>query len=1187
MATSKTRRNRGVLLTPTGLAKLNIAKTTLEYEQNAGDRLTFEAWSELIDLDSRTISRIFSGTDKVDRRSLEQFFQRLDLTLETTDYTRATVRPEPPLITEMNAYLDWREAVDVPVFYDRQEPLAQLQYRVLVERYRLVALLGLGGIGKTALAAKLAETIRSQFDYAIWKSLSNAPLLDELLISLIQFFSHGQETSDTLPEAAAAKISCLLAYLKQHRCLLILDNAESILLSQRRAGYYRPGYENYGDLWRRLAEVIHQSCVILTSREQPKEFGILAGASVYSVTLTGLSTTAGRALMSEKGAFAGTDAEWEQLVTHYGGNPLALKIVAAGMQTLLHSSLTACIAQFDQGALLFGDIRDLLGRQFQRLSALEQEVMYWLAVSREPVSLVGLQADLACPATHRRLLEVLQSLRRRSFIEQHTDGFTLQPVVMEYVTEHLVEQLSAELTTQQLRLFKQQALMKAQAQDHIREMQQRLLLRPLIDHLLTIWVNPSGVKQQLRQLLDTLRSNTPRELSYAAGNIANLLVELKTDLTGYDFSQLQVWQANFRYVHLQETNFAQADLSKSVFARTFGDIHAVVFSPDGHRLAIGDNRGQIQLCRINEDKPLLIFAGHAGRVRCLTFSGDGTHLASSGDDNTVRLWETKTGHCLKTLTPPDTTRVFSVALSPDQHWLAMTGDTPTVYLWAVNTETPVKTLAGHQSGGIRSCCFSPNGAWLASSDEDGTIKLWDMQTGCCLANLADHTHSVGAIAFSPDGQQLISGSFDRTLKLWDVQRGECLKTFSGHQEGICSVEFAPDGRTVASSSWDQTVRFWDIHTGQMVKQLSRHRHRVWSVSFSPKANLLASGSSDQTVRLWDTQTGHCLKTLRGRHSRILAIAPNRDGSLLASGSSDQLVRVWDLQTGQCLQVLKGHQAGVRTVLFSPNGQQLVTCGDDRLLKIWEVASGHCLRTFPNVGKRLFSLALSPDGPRLISRGDKGEIKVWDAQNGECLTTLQEAGNRNYALAFSTDGRWLASGGNDAKIRLWDVQTGTCLHVLAGHTHCVRTVDFSPNGQFLVSGSDDQTLKLWQVETGDCLKTLACPSDRVLSVVFCPDGETIANCGDDSTINLWNAATGECHTVLEGHFHRVGAIAFSPDGQFLVSGSEDETIKLWDLQTKTCRQTLVSQKLYEGMTITGTTGLTEAQRATLKTLGAVE
>jgi nicotinamide riboside kinase len=136
------------------------------------------------------------------------------------------------------------------------------------EHCRLISVIGMGGIGKTTLVVKLAEQIQDEFEYIVWRSLRNAPVLQELLADVIRFLSNQQETD--LPETIDGKISRLLEHLRASRCLLILDNAESILSSDGRAGAYREGYEGYGQLFSCIGETRHQSCLVLTTREKPR-----------------------------------------------------------------------------------------------------------------------------------------------------------------------------------------------------------------------------------------------------------------------------------------------------------------------------------------------------------------------------------------------------------------------------------------------------------------------------------------------------------------------------------------------------------------------------------------------------------------------------------------------------------------------------------------------------------------------------------------------------------------------------------------------------------------------------------------------------------------------------------------------------------------------------------------------------
>ncbi len=171
--------------------------------------------------------------------------------------------------TIANTHQDWGEAIDISTFYGRTVELAELEHWIVTDRCRIVAILGMGGIGKTSLSVKLAEQIQPSFEYLIWRSLRNAPPVQELLADLIEFLSDGQETE--LQGTVEGRVSGLIEYLRKHRCLLLLDDVEIVLRSGGLAGQYREGYQGYGELISRVGQERHQSCLVLTTREKPIE----------------------------------------------------------------------------------------------------------------------------------------------------------------------------------------------------------------------------------------------------------------------------------------------------------------------------------------------------------------------------------------------------------------------------------------------------------------------------------------------------------------------------------------------------------------------------------------------------------------------------------------------------------------------------------------------------------------------------------------------------------------------------------------------------------------------------------------------------------------------------------------------------------------------------------------------------
>jgi len=417
------------------------------------------------------------------------------------------------------SHRDWGNAPDTSTFQGRDQELKNFKQWIVGDRgCRLAGVFGIGGIGKTAFTVKLAEQVQDEFEYSIWRSLRHAPPLGEILDDLIRFLSDGQDTH--IPANIHGKISLLVAYLLKQRCLIVLDNFESVLQSGETTGHYREGYEGYGELLRLVGEVGHQSCLIITSREQPQEISSQNDRSIVrSHQLHGLQAEA-QTIFADGMADseAGTD-----LIDYYRGNPLALQVVSRSIQELFNGDIEAFVAQ---RAVVFNGIRDLLEQQCSRLSPLEIRVMYWLAINREPITLDQLSADMIPIASKSSLLETLSSLGWRSLIEKNASGFTQQPVVMEYITDRLVEQAYSSIVNAEVTFLTSYALVKKQSKEHIREAQMESILQPLVAKLLSDSGNWHKLHDRLSQLLHKLREQNALP-GYGSENILSVIKQLK------------------------------------------------------------------------------------------------------------------------------------------------------------------------------------------------------------------------------------------------------------------------------------------------------------------------------------------------------------------------------------------------------------------------------------------------------------------------------------------------------------------------------------------------------------------------------------------------------------------------------------------------------------------------------------
>jgi WD40 repeat protein/DNA-binding SARP family transcriptional activator len=1130
---------------------------------------------------------------------------------KVTGLSNEYVTPSPPHLVTPAPRHDWADAPDVGVFYGRARELRQLEGWLTSDRCRLIAVLGMGGMGKTTLAARLVHQCAEQFAFVIWRSLLNAPTLSDLLDSWLRMLSDQQLAQ--MPIGLDAQLGMLFDYLRRSRCLLVLDNAESIMQGSERAGYYRAGYEDYGQLLLRMGQSSHQSCLLITSREQPRELARLESETqlVRALPLAGLDSGVGGELLIARG-LTGPGASTAALVERYSGNPLALKLVAEAIRDFFAGDIDAFMGD---EVLIFDDIRDLLDQQFARLAPLERDILLWLAIEREPITEALLWQAVAHTSAKRSFLEALRSLQRRSLLEHYAQeervgAFGLQNVVTEYLTDYLVTQVCEEFETATPNLLHSHALIIARAKEYVRQSQERVILQPIGERLLAAY-GLVQLEAQCQQLLAALRRERPHLPSYLAGNLLNLLLHLGISVRGYNFSNLCVWQAYLRGADLPALDFIHADLTGSVFTDYAGAVTSVAFSPDGQLLAAGTDSGAIYFWRVSDRQLVGICQGHVSHVWSLAFSPDGQRLLSGSGDATVRIWDVESRQALHLLAG-HTAGVATVGFHAAGLIVVSGSLDQTVRLWEAQTGQLLHTL--HADGAkVESVAFSPDGTILATGGHDQVVRLWDWQRGQVLQTLRGHTNLVKVVSFCPRRPAgdlpvralLVSGGDDQTLRMWDAQSGELLGSLTGHTAAIISLAWSADGAWLISGSDDQSVRVWDLAAAwagdasraQTIRILHGHFGTVRSLAVHPHPEasqaLLASGSYDKTVRLWDLQSGHMLAILRG-HSKwlqALVFAPN--GQLLVAGSDGQNVRVWDGRTGRVLHTLRGHTSLTEKIAFRADGAQLASASWDQTVRIWDLQSGQTRHTLQGHTGAVATAVIGSDshGRRLIVSGGLDHVvRIWDAETGQSIATWHGHHDRVVAFAFSRDGGLLASGAWDRTIGVWDTQRNELVFFLHGHAETIESVAFHPSGELLASGSWDRSVRVWDLRTGQLIHTLQGHSDGLEMVAFSPDGALLASCACDHLVCVWDVQSGRLLYRLQEHASWVRCIAFSQDSGLLASGSDDGTVKLWDVTPAgagACKQTITMEDPYSGMNITGATGITAAQKLALKALGALE
>jgi DNA replication protein DnaC len=320
--------------------------------------------------------------------------------------------------------IDLTQAPELSCNYGRTLELSRLK-EWIKKQTRLITIYGLSGIGKTALTIKLIEEIKTEFDYIIYRSLDNSSQLINLKDDLKQFFTQSQ--SSLLPD--------IIDYLKSYRCLIILDDLQTIFQTNELASKYLKDYENYSKFFKQIVTTSHQSCFILLSWEQPRECVTLKSDKIQTLYLKGLESQA-EEILQEYGLK--NQEKWSDLITLYQSHPNWLNIISLTILELFDGEVSLFLEQM-QDEIYLGDIECLIESHLQRLSETEKKVIHWLSNQTETVktSLKPTNLDLS-PS---EFLTTLQSLIRRCLVDKiqldNQSYFQLNAVFKAYLKRNL------------------------------------------------------------------------------------------------------------------------------------------------------------------------------------------------------------------------------------------------------------------------------------------------------------------------------------------------------------------------------------------------------------------------------------------------------------------------------------------------------------------------------------------------------------------------------------------------------------------------------------------------------------------------------------------------------------------------------------------------------------------------------
>lgn len=1053
-------------------------------------------------------------------------------------------------------------------FLPRPELLEALRHEIINEgdgaRASLIAIRGMGGVGKTVLAQAAChdEAVRDAFpDGVLWANVGRSPKnehLCEQIRELAKALDDTLESYDTLQGCQ----NQLRTTLSDRSALIVLDDV------------WDPNHVQ-------LFNVDAPRCrLLLTTRSQAVVTG--TNAREFPVQLMGENES--RELLARKSGLNRQDLppEAAKIVQRCAGLPLALSMLGARAR---------------KGGSEWARIVDALDRgKAERVSLKLSDYRYANLYETTQVSIESLPEefqlrylDLAVfPANTpipQKVLETLWGLTGddvdelvESWVEASLASRVETQIVLHDLQLDYVRKKAGDTRDLHRRLLDAYRIKAAydwpsgpddgyyfsQLKYHMLEAGETIELRRLL--LNPEWIRARLEKKGISSLLADYDLPSPDpvlvQVQQALQLSAHVLSRSPDQIAGQTFGRLrscafgeiQEFLARIRNTEsapwlepLGQSLWQPGAVLVCTLAGHSGAIKAIAMQMDGKRVVTASDDHTLKAWNIESGTEVFTLRGHRAPVNAVALSRDGRIGVSTSYDRTMKVWDLETGAELRTLTG-DSHLVNAVALTADGKRLVSASYTRQIKVWDLGSGTELHTLAGH-TGWVNSVVITPDSRYAISASQDKTMKVWDLETGTLVLTMAGHSESVNDAVITPDGKKIVSISSDMTLKVWDLKTGAHLRALAGHTGAVTAVAITEDGEQAISASEDNTVRVWNLKSGELCRILTGHLSPVHALLLMRDGKRAISLSDDKSLKIWDLVNGNELESVAAYSGPVNAVLAASDGRRVVSinGAEGSTLKVWDFESKFDTHTLVAHSQMVNAVAISPDGMWIVSASSDKTLRVRELKTDRYVHTLTGHAKAVNSVAITPNGMRIVSASADATIKVWDLITGLETHTLIGHTRSIDHIAITADGKQVVSAACDRTLRLWDIDLGRELAVLTGHSGWVRHVVITKDGRRAVSASYDRTARIWNLQEGTLLHTLAGHEGWVNAVAVSSTG-LVVSASYDQTLKVWDMESGKHIHTLSGHTSSVSAVSITADGKQAISASHDHTLKVWDLET---------------------------------------